>query len=375
MPLGFPAARRLIFALAIIFVAAADGVAAQESILARARAAPTRIDGLLMLQQHLAEEPRDVDARLLYGLMLSWEKRYEEARAELRKVLAQSPDYLDARVGLMNVEWWSGNLRTAREHVDEILRREPGNPQARRVRQQLDAANRPWTVSVSASHDRFNGSRTPWNEQSLALSHETPAGSVILRASRAARFNRTDELIEVEFYPSFRPGTYAFIGVGAAPDRTLYPRTRLAFDLYQSLGGGFEVSGGYRQLNFDDRTDIYVATLTKYVGNWMVTGKVFHVPKGGPLHSTSGHFVTRRYFGADGTSYVGVGYSRGLSREEVRGFGDLETLDSDALRGGLEVQVTPRLRLELDGATSRQDRVFGSAVRQHTIQAGFSVSF
>jgi hypothetical protein len=38
-------------------------------------------------------------------------------------VLEQAPTYTDARVGLMNVEWWSNHLTAAREQVDFILSR------------------------------------------------------------------------------------------------------------------------------------------------------------------------------------------------------------------------------------------------------------
>ena len=65
-------------------------------------------------------------------------------------------------------------------------------------------------------------------------------------------------------YPSFRPGTYAYVGIGFAKDDLLYPNYRVATDLYQSVGNGFEVSAGFRRLGFTTTTDIYLATLTKY---------------------------------------------------------------------------------------------------------------
>src|SRR5262245_66086677 len=89
---------------------------AQDDVLPRAREAATsgrRAEALTMLETHLAASPRDVDARLLYGLVLSWEGRYDEARTALRQVLDQTPTYMDARVALMNVEHWSGHSAAA----------------------------------------------------------------------------------------------------------------------------------------------------------------------------------------------------------------------------------------------------------------------
>jgi YaiO family outer membrane protein len=346
-----------------------------QDILSRARTAPTRADGIALLATHLAERPRDVDARVLYALMLSWEGSYDGARREFQRVLEQSPAYLDARVGLMNVEWWSGRVAAAREQVNLILQRDPGHPEARLVRQRLDAANRPWQATTAISVDRFNDGRRAWHEQQVSVSRQTAVGSVIGRARRAHRFSSTDQQFEVDFYPSLRPGTYGFVSVGVSPDHLLYPTRRFAFDLYQNVGHGIELSGGYRRLEFTDATSIYVGTVTKYLGNWMLTGKLYRVPAPGMLDSTSGHAVARRYFGGDGSSFVGFGYSQGLSREEIRGIGDLIALDSQTVRGQVDALVTSRLRLQVEASTSRQERTSGRALWQTSVSSGFSVRF
>ena len=88
----------------------------------------------------------------------------------------------------------------------------------------------------------------------------------------------------------------------------------------------------------------------------MVTGKVFYVPAPGPLDSTSYHGGFRRYVRGDGVSYVGLTYSHGFSREEIRNLADLTTLDSDTLRAEIDQQFAGRLRVFATGGTSRQDR-------------------
>jgi YaiO family outer membrane protein len=364
-----------ILAISMLVLSTPVTVAAAENVLSQARNAATRAEGLTILEKHLGESPNDVDARLLYGLMLSWEGRYDDARRELRRVLEQSPTYTDARIGLMNLEWWSNHPSAAREQVDFILSRDAGNTQARVMRQRLDASNRPWTLMTAIAHDRFSDGRQSWNEQLVSLSRQTMAGSVILRAAHADRFGLSDQQFEVDFYPTIRAGTYGFVSIGMAPEHDLYPRHRFAFDLYQSIGKGFEISGGYRRLEFGDATSIYVGTVTKYIGSWMLTGKIFHVPGEGPLDSTSGHAVVRRYFGGDGTSFAGASYSQGLSREEVRGIGDLLTLDSHTFRGQLDTALTSRLRLQLEGSTSRQERSVENPLWQTSLGAGVSVRF
>lgn len=356
----------------------AISLSAQDDVIARARAAASagnRAAGIALLETHLATSPRDVDARLVYGLMLSWEGRYDDARRALQDVLAQAPDYLDARVALMNVEWWSGRLTEARELVRAVLARDPGNTAARYVRQRLDARTRPWTFGAAYTRDTFNDERAPWQESTLALGRETPVGSLIVRGSHADRFDLTDRQVEVEFYPTFRPGTYAFIGIGAGSEKILYPENRVAVDLYQSLGRGFEVSGGYRRLGFAETTHIYVATLSKYAGNWMLTGKAFVVPDKVLGDAWSYHANARRYFGSAGTSFIGAGYSHGFSREEPRGNGDLIRVDGDTVRGQAEIDLTDRLRLSISGSTSRQERAEREPLWQSTLGGGLSIRF
>ena len=117
---------RLVVCLALAGPASA---AAQSDVIGSARAAVERgqrAEALTSLEEHLGAAPGDVDARLLYGLILSWEGRYDEARRELHAVLVQAPAYDDARVALMNVAWWSGASGEARDAADAVLSRDPG---------------------------------------------------------------------------------------------------------------------------------------------------------------------------------------------------------------------------------------------------------
>ncbi len=347
---------------------------AQDDVIVRARAA-SRPEGIKILETHLASSPRDVDARLVYGLLLSWEGRYDEARRELTQVLAQTPGYLDAQVALMNVELWSNHSKEARVLVNAILAKDTGNPHARRAQQQLDAKTRPWSAGASYTRDTFSDDRQPWQETAITLGRETRAGSLLARASQSERFGLEDRLYEIEFYPSIRPGTYGFIELGAGDTKALYPTHRLTVDLYQNLGRGFEGSAGYRRLQFSSTTEIYVGTLSKYAGNWLLTAKVFHVPDSVLGSTQSYHAQARRYFGAEGTSFVGLGYSHGFSREEPRGSGDLLRLNANTVRGQLQADVTPFVRLSASFSYSRQERSSQAALGQNTMGAGITFRF
>jgi YaiO family outer membrane protein len=381
-----------------------------ETVLKDARAAANsgrRDEALAMLEARVAAAPRDVDARLLYGLVLSWAGRYDDARRELEQVLRQAPTYTDARVALANVEWWSGHPerleavaseglrlqpddprwlvyqaraldglgqpRQARNAVDRVLARDPGDVTARALGERIDAKLQPWSAQLAHTSDWFDDGREAWKETVGTIGLMTGMGTVLARASYSERFGRSDTQFEVEAYPRFRPGTYAYVNIGGSADRTLYPSGRVGLELYQSLGGGFEASAGWRSLDFGNTTNIYVGSLTKYVGNWMLTGRVYHVP-GEVSDSTTYQGQARRYFGSDGTSFLGVGYSHGFQREEIRNLADLASLDSDTYRGELDARVNRRLRAAVSGSTSRQHRAWGP-LRQNTFSASLRVIF
>ena len=363
--------------MVVVTLLLAPPASGQDDVLVKARGVARsghRAEALTMLESRLAAVPHDVDARLLYGLVLSWEGRYEEARPVLQQVLTQAPEYTDARVALMNVEYWSGRSTQALEQANRILAGEPGHPTARAVHDRLEAAARAWWATTSYTLDVFNDDTDPWQEFSVYVTRKTPVGPVIVRGNHATRNEEGDQLVEFEFYPRFRPGAYAYVSTGIASEHSLYPEYRLLFDLYQAIGRGFEVSGGVRHLEFDDPTQVYVATLSKYVGNWMFTGKVYHVPAEGDLDSTSYHGGFRRYFGGDGTSYTGVTYSHGFSRE-IRSLEDLTTLNGDTVRGEFDVLSGTRLRIFGAVATGRQERTDRSPLWQTTIYSGLSLQF
>lgn len=363
--------------IALVMLAAAASARAQEDVIAAARAMSAsgqRPKALAMLEGHLTETPRDVDARLVYGLMLSWDGRYDEARVELRRILVQTPEYKDARVALMNVEWWTGHNAEATDLAAQILTRDPGDPEARLMKQRLDARRRPWSVGTGYSLDSFNDDGDPWHEFETSIGLETPRGSIIVRGTNASRFGYRDQLIEFEAYPSLRAGTYAYIAVGGATRRDLFPEYRAAFDLYQSVGHGLELSGGYRRLQFSAPVSIYSGSATKYVGQWALMERVYFVP-GDESNSWSFHTESRRYVGNAGTSYMAATYSHGFNREEPLGLGDSIRLRSNTVRGQASLDVTPRNQVRVTVSTSRQERALRTPMWQTTVSVSTAYRF
>ncbi len=359
---------------ALVSAQAEDGVAQARALALKNQ----RADAVAMLRRILAAAPEDGDALVLLGTVLAWNGEYGESRSLLERALAAHPGDTDALSALMNVELWSGRPRQALDLARRGLDRAPNDDrflQGRARARQAIASARPWSVWVTRNDDWFSDRRPAWHETQASLKRETPAGPVIVSGSHAARFGTADNQIELEMYPRFRPGTYAYVSGAWAPDGRLYPDYRLAADLYQSLGAGFEGSAGFRRLGFGRIANVYVGTLNKYIGDWLLTGRAFYMPNEAGATSRAFHGSVRRYFGPDGASFVGARYGHGSAREEIRDVHDVDVLGSDTVAAETRVAVTRRLVINATGATSRQDRRALGILRQNSISASAGIRF
>jgi len=394
--------------LSILLLAALPGLA--EDLLKKARTLAfekQRTEALALLERRLEAEPEDTDARVFYGTVLSWEGRNDEARQQLQLVLERHPDHGDALVALANVELWSdhpeqadrlmatalerrgnrvdlmyararalrnlGRSREALEMVNRVLSLAPQHEQAQKARRGLEDDLRHWEAQWSYTHEWFNEALAPWHEAQLALKRALPAGSLIARFSQAHRFGLRSRQAEMDFYPSFRPGTYAFLNLAYSYDAALYPRYRTGADLYQNLGGGFEGSGGFRRLGFGNKVNIYTASLGKYHGDWLWNGRVYLTPD---FAGTSRSIVVsaRRYFG-DGKDYFGLRFGRGASPVETRTLGDIEILNS--VSGYAEVQkgLGRRWMFLVRGGASREERIQRGFLQKYLLESNLYFRF
>ncbi|MFO0983149.1 MAG: YaiO family outer membrane beta-barrel protein [Planctomycetota bacterium] len=216
---------------------------------------------------------------------------------------------------------------------------------------------RRWQVGTSYSYDWFSDQRDPWHEAALTLKRTTPIGPVIGRVSYAHRFApATSSTMPTATRSSGQEPTP--ISTPASPDHELYPRYRYGADLYQSIGWGLEPSLGFRHLEFASSVSIYVATLTKYWGDWAFIGRVYVTP-GSAGTSHSGHLAARRYLD-DGVSYVGLRYGHGSSAEEITTLDDTTILDSDVIAADALIELGDRWELSLQASISREERISSS---------------
>ncbi len=191
-------------------------------------------------------------------------------------------------------------------------------------------------------------------------------GPILGTFSRADQYSLTGYQTQVDFYPRFRPGTYADVNVGYSADGNLYPSYRAGVDLFQSVRHGLEVSGGYRHLGFNTGVNVYTFALAKYYRDWLFTARGFVTP-GDPGTSGTAVFSARRFFGSEGLhNYVEVDYSQGASPAAAQTIQDIVILNSSSLSATLDKSLHGRWGAQFIGSISDAQQVGVQHLRHYS---------
>jgi YaiO family outer membrane protein len=265
-------------------------------------------------------DPHAIAARVRAQILSGHPSAAERLAAQ---ALEQWPDDVDLLVARAKALRALNRKPEAKELIARAVELDPRNDEALRMRRLLQQELQSSEVSLDTNYDNFSDHRDPWVETQLAARRNTTFGPAIARVSHVNRFDKSDDLVEVEGYPRFR-STYGYFGFGYSTNAVLYPKTRYAAEIYQGVSSGFEGSIGLRRLNFNGPINIYTGSLSKYHREWLFSLRGYHTA--GVQGSNAFQLMARHYF-ADGTQYVGLRVGKGSSRDEIRSANDLEALE------------------------------------------------
>lgn len=298
--------------------------------------------------------------RIFVARLYGWEGNYDKAREELHQVLEQDQENRRAYLVITDIEKWSKNFDKALQLVNrainyhpedeelllkkasllysmeeyemsekiykKILEQSSGNKKARDGLKSVQLKQMKYSATLSYRYDHFRDIFDPWKFTEFGLSRQTPYGSLIGRVQYAQRFGSSGTQFNLDAYPSISNGLYAYVS-GGYSEGSIYPRYRFGLSLYKSLPGSFELEAGIRYLDFvASQTDIYTASLTKYLGSYLFTLRTYFVP--GPQgNSKSFSGVARRYFG-DANTYLSITGGFGSANTQIEFSQDIQTRDS-----------------------------------------------
>lgn len=240
------------------------------------------------------------------------------------------PDYADAREALIDVELWSSSPREAlrlseegleiepensrllyrkaralemlkqmseaRDTVSKALALDPANPDSLALLRRVEAEAQPYRLRADYTYDSFSQTLSNWHLGSLSLTRAFPFGSIGGRLNLARRFDQTAAQFEVDAYPNFGKGSYAYLSAGFSSQEGIFPKFRFGGEYYQNLSGGFEASAGIRYLRFNSSSvTSFTGSVGKYHKNYWVSFRPYFSPSLEGA-SVSGYLTVPRYF-------------------------------------------------------------------------------
>ena len=113
-------------------------------------------EALARYDRALALDPREPKARLERGKVFLWSRRFVEAREEFGRILAETPADHEALLAMARSYAWDGRQAEARPYYQQVLASEPEDPEA------LVGVAQTWAWSGEGSRSR------PYFERALA---------------------------------------------------------------------------------------------------------------------------------------------------------------------------------------------------------------
>lgn len=251
---------------------APESNAYRQGVLAREAGHPAA--AVRLLEQWLGERPNDADARLHYGYALLDLGRTADAEAAFRRVLAQAPDYADARIGLARVEQRRGKPGRALAWLDPLP---ADNADAGAVRAQLAKPVSPrWSLDVGAAVTAVGRRQPDWREASGQFSYRfSEQASLSGRIEDSRRFGMHDTYGEGQVVRRFSTALSAYLLAGGTPHADYRPRWQIGGGISALIRAGADAT----VLAFDLREARYgagrIATLQPSIEQHVLGGKAW----------------------------------------------------------------------------------------------------
>jgi YaiO family outer membrane protein len=213
-------------------------------------------------------------------------------------------------------------------------------------------------------YQEFDEALDPWQLYKFEFTRRNPSATFIARVNRSERFARWGNQYEIDFYPKFRPGTYAYLSAGYSED-SIFPEWRYGAQIYQRLPRSFEISIGARRLEFENsEVDVFTGSIAKYKGNYYVSLQPFLTARSGD-DSLSGVLTVRNYYGSSDDYFEFRGSYGERPEEDI--FLETETRTT-SWSLALEVRNKISDHLVLQGGVGVRDEEVRAGVRRESLE-------
>jgi YaiO family outer membrane protein len=174
-----------------------------------------------------------------------------------------------------------------------------------------------WQASAFYRYQSLTDGRPSWHRTEALLLRRFRKGSVIVKGLRARRFDEWDEAVALEGYRDLWSGAYGHLRLQYAFSPQALAEAEVYAELFQSMGGGWEVAGTYWLRDYPGET-LHLAGLGvgKYVGRWYLRAKTLLIPRASEV-GVSQSLRARRYLGTSAREFLDVQAGLGRSVELV----------------------------------------------------------
>ena len=348
--------------LVVALVCLAGGVLAQDADTARRLLQQGQLQQAAQAYTGLIQShPGDPDHWLGRGLAMSRQGQWRAAAQDLEKAVALAPAYADAWSALADVYRWNDQAAAAADAYGRLAALRPDDAQVQVLRarsllaandvggarlavqraRELGAPSETWPVlpqeqptvstvsaspemlsqgvaaegytwAVSAGLGRTSSGASSAYENSQSVRRYSPWGSIAVERLGLHRFGYTDQAWAVDAYPRLWRGAYANLRYQRAYAPELYPSLSWRAELYQNVGGGWELAASHDHLGFGSGVRIDGISAGKYWGNFFARWRHQQVAS----DSSSGkgdRFFVRYYYEGDADHYLELNASHGRS--------------------------------------------------------------
>jgi len=306
-----------------------------------------------LIQNH----PTDPDHWLGRGLAQARQGLWRDAVNDLEKAVALAPGYADAWSALADVYRWNDQAAAAADAYGRLAVLRPSDAQVQVLRTRAllavndvagaraaaqralelgasaealpalpedrvptvalplampEVQSQGYKWAVSAGLSRTSSGASSANDNSLSLRHYGEFGSIAVERLGLHRFGYADQAWAVDAYPRLWRGAYANLRYQRTSSPELYPALSWRAELYQNMGGGWELAASHDFLGFGSGVRIDGVSAGKYWGNFFARWRHQQVSS----DSSSGkgdRFFVRYYYEGDADHYLELNASRGRS--------------------------------------------------------------
>ena len=327
-----------------------------------------------LCKQAIGTNPANTDYRILLGRIYAWEGNSDSAKVILKKIIGDDNKSTEAYDALTDVELWSGAYQAVISNCEIALSFLPENKkdvfwlkQAKAYEALEDYTNarrillltlqnkkdnyegekllehiiiKSYKNSISVSHINVlftNPDFSPWNFTSLEYQRKFKKCPLIGRFNYGSAYGFEGYQFEMDAYPKFSKGTYAYFNAGLSNANTVFPKYRAGAELYQKLPKAFELSAGVRYLGFENEdVFIYTAYLGKYYKKVWFAYRPFVVTKSSEAFF-SHTAIVRNYFSGE-ENYISLNLIYGSTPYTTFSFADVSKVNSQ--RVGVDAQIS-----------------------------------